>query len=186
MTDITFSDFQSALQSSGLPLVAEVQGKSAFFVKTANKVKVDLNKATAPFSVVVAANPKALDSIVPALEAAGNKLVKRPKGWAVFEFSTLDSFFATVKMADELAGPMVKQKVAKLVKQKVTLPKVTALTDEGKAKVKEANKAKMAAVMARLKKAKDSGERPSYDEVLDPNAFDVPAFLTKDDVKALV
>lgn len=206
--NIAFADFQAASQQLGL--VASVDGPR-YFVKTAAKVKVELNLASASWVVDAGSKAELVDAVV---AKSGLTLVKRPKGWAVLEFKTLDELAVLTKLADEnvreattkivkadkpakadkpVKVKVEKVKVAKAAKAKVELP------EDEKAKIKAANLAKMKEVSDRLKRARETNpgvenfdpvqakaEVAEFLDTGDVDSFTAPRFLTKEEVNYLV
>lgn len=93
---------------------------------------------------------------------------------------------AAPKAAKEKAVKrMVKETVAKAAKPKAVKPEVPVKSAEEIDRIKAANMARMKAVLAKTKQSvrKEDADAPAFAET---DAFAAPAFLTKDEVTALV
>jgi hypothetical protein len=212
--DLTFEHFAREAKLNGF--VPELQGNSTYFIKVGeHKVKTELNTHAGTYVVGAGLKSELLDMLATHLTTGETPftLVRKAKGWAIFDFESLERFFILAKRinntpfpAKEVKVKVTKEKVAKepkikLGKEKVKKEKAEkpVRSPEELERIKAANLARLKAVGEKYKGRVAQPHGETYGET-DPelqklvvseleelNDTDrVPQFLTQDEVKAIV
>lgn len=145
-------------------------------------------KSAAAIAVMVKHADKPMEKVVPKIaEAAGLDLDKAKHYYVLFVRKGLAPGQVPAKAPKAAVAKtvkrMAKETVAKTVKAKK--PEAPAKSAEEIERIKAANLARMKSVLGKVKQnvRKEDAEAPEFAET---DAFAAPAFLTKDEVTALV
>lgn len=142
-------------------------------------------KSAAAIAVMVKHADKPMEKVIPKIaEAAGLDMDKAKHYYVLFVRKGLAPGEVPAKAPKAAAAP--KAKAAKAAKApKAVKPTVPAKSAEEIEKIKAANLARMKSVLGKVKQTvrKEDAEQPEFAET---DSFSAPAFLTKDEVTALV
>lgn len=148
-------------------------------------------KSAAAIAVMVKHADKPMEKVIPKIaDAAGLDMDKAKHYYVLFVRKGLAPGEVPAKAPkaakEKAVKRMAKETVAKAAKApKAVKPTVPAKSAEEIEKIKAANLARMKSVLGKVKQnvRKEDAEQPEFAET---DAFAAPAFLTKDEVTALV
>lgn len=146
-------------------------------------------KSAAAIAVMVKHADKPMEKVIPKIaDAAGLDMEKAKHYYVLFVRKGLAPGVVPGKAPKAAAAPKsAKEKTVKRMVEKVmkaTKPEAPAKSAEEIEKIKQANLARMKSVLGKVKQSvRKDDEAPAFAET---DSFAAPAFLTKDEVSALV